>query len=93
MLLKIQNTKFRRIHHLRVMSFHAQAELTKLVVAYETALQMLVMVMMMMMIAVIIFQDFYLGNYMQLSSSKSSVIYITRKTNLLLFIMFCITPV
>jgi len=52
--LKIQNTKFRRIRHLRVMPFYAQVEVTKLVVAYATALGMLVM-MMMMMIAIIIF--------------------------------------
>jgi hypothetical protein len=49
----IKNTKFHRIRHLTVMPFHAEADVAKLIVAYETALRMLVM--MIMMIGMIIF--------------------------------------
>jgi len=53
------------------MAFHAQADVAKLVVAYDTALRMLVMMMMMttmmmimMTIGIIIFYDLYFGNDM-----------------------------
>jgi hypothetical protein len=71
------------------MPFHDQADVAKVVVAYETALRMLVMTMIMM-IGIIIFYDLYLGND---NSSKTSVVYLTRKTNLLFAVMFCVTPV
>jgi hypothetical protein len=65
-LLKIQNTKLHRIRHLRVVPFRAQADAAKLVVAYETALRMLVMIMMMIMttIGIIIFYDLHVSNDM-----------------------------